>query len=65
MKITTELRNLKVGTIVYSNYGDFFIDSEYDPKTDTYIFRNVDLDPDGCISFGRIHPYEMIGCEIF
>lgn len=57
MKITTELHNLKVGTIIYSNSGDFFID--------TYLFRKVNLDPDGCINFGRIHPYELIGCEVF
>lgn len=65
MKITAEIRNFGVGTIIFRSNGDIVIDSEYDVKTDSYIYRSLELASDGVIEFGRIHPYELIGSEIY
>lgn len=65
MKISSELNNLPIGTIVYRCSGDIVIDSEYDAKTDSYIYRKLELASDGVLEFGRIHPFELIGSEIY
>lgn len=67
MKITTELRNLKVGTIVYRSTGDIVIEQPYDALTDSYLCRNLIpieddfTEADSC----SVTPADLIGDDVF
>lgn len=60
MKITIQLRNLKVGTLVYRNTGVIVIEQPYNTHTDSYMYR--DLESEEC---GSVTPADLLGGEIF
>ena len=67
MKITTQLRNLSVGTIVYRSTGDIVIEQPYDAHTDSYLCRNLIPTEDGFTEADScsVTPADMIGDEVF
>ena len=60
MKITTQLRSLKVGTVVYRSTGDIVIEQPYDAHTDSYVYRDLESEEGGLVT-----PADLIGDEIF
>ena len=67
MKITTQLLNLKVGTVVYRSTGDILIEQAYDAHTDSYLCRNLIPTEDGFTEADScsVTPADLIGDEIF